>query len=74
MTKKQTQDNQAQQDFVILAIDNLHAKVVAFRDWATDNYNPDELAFWVEDVTRLTEELDLIEYQIESDSWGDEND
>jgi hypothetical protein len=67
-------DDQAAQDFVVVAIDNLASKVLAFREWATDSFNTAEIKDWIEDITRLTEELDLIEYQLDTDTWGDEND
>lgn len=69
MTK---QDDQAAQDFVIVAIDNLASKVLAFREWATDGFDTDHLKDWIEDITRLTEELDLIEYQLDTESWGED--
>ena len=69
MTK---QDDQAAQDFVIVAIDNLASKVLAFREWAIDSFNTDHLKDWIEDITRLTEELDLIEYQLDTESWGED--
>lgn len=70
MTK---QDDQAAQDFVLLAIDNLAAKVLSFREWASDRFDADELKDWIEDITRLTEELDLIEYQLDTETWGEED-
>lgn len=69
MTK---QDDQAAQDFVIVAIDNLASKVLAFREWATDSFDTGQLKDWIEDITRLTEELDLIEYQLDTESWGED--